>query len=244
MQSQPLINARQPALLLPGLLCDRAVWAGQLAALSADAACVVPSYGALDSIAAMAQAVLRAAPPRFALAGHSMGGRVALEIVRSAPERVARLALLDTGWQARAAGEAGADEERQRHRLVDLAHSGGMRAMGCDWVRGMVHPQRLDDSALIESILAMLERQTPDIFAAQVRALLSRPDSTGVLASISCPTLLICGRQDAWSPLSRHEAMAVCIPGSRLEVIENCGHMSTMERPAQVSAALQRWLRD
>jgi pimeloyl-ACP methyl ester carboxylesterase len=245
MASLPPNHTRKPALLLlPGLMCDRAVWAAQIAALSEDAACLVPSYGALGSIAAMARAVLRVASSRFALAGHSMGGRVALEILRSAPERVTRLALLDTGWQARPTGEAGVAEERQRRSLVDLAHSGGMRAMGREWVRGMVHPERLEDPTLIESILAMLERQTPDTFAAQVRALLSRPDASDVLGAIACPTLLVCGRQDAWSPLARHEAMSARIARSRLEVIESCGHMSTMERPAQVSAVLRQWLHD
>ena len=232
----------KPLLLLPGLMCDRAVWTEQIAALSAKATCVVPDYGRVDSITAMAQAVLRVAPGRFALAGHSMGGRVALEIVRAASERVTHLALLDTGWQARPAGELGEAEARQRQHLVDLAYASGMRAMGREWVRGMVHPERLGDEILIESILAMIERRTPDGFAAQIRALLNRPDAGDVLQTITCPTLVLCGRQDAWSPLARHEAMAGLIHSSRLEVVEDCGHMSTMERPADVSASLHRWL--
>lgn len=236
-------NPRKPTLLLlPGLMCDRAVWAVQVRDLSTDADCMVPSYGALDSIAAMASAVLQAAPPRFALAGHSMGGRVALEIMRGAPERVMRLMLLDTGWQARPDNEAGAAEAQQRRRLVDLAYSGGMRAMGREWVRGMVHPRRLQDIALIEGLLDMIDRQTPATFAAQIRALLDRPDAGDVLPTIACPTMLVCGRQDAWSPLARHEAMAARIPRCQLEVVEDCGHMSTMEQPSQISALMQRWL--
>ncbi|MFI4869124.1 MAG: alpha/beta fold hydrolase [Steroidobacterales bacterium] len=236
-------NRRKPVLLLlPGLMCDRAVWADQVRDLSVDADCRVPGYGALDSIAAMAGAVLRAAPPQFALAGHSMGGRVALEILRGAPQRVTRLMLLDTGWQARPNNESGAAEEQQRRRLVDLAYAGGMRAMGREWVRGMVHPRRLQDTALIERILDMLDRQTPDTFAAQIRALLDRPDAGDVLSSIACPTTLVCGRQDAWSPLARHEAMATQIPRCHMEVVEECGHMSTMEQPSQVSALMRRWL--
>lgn len=232
----------KPALLLlPGLTCDRAVWAEQIAVLSASADCVVPAYGELDSIKSMAQSVLREAPPRFALAAHSMGGRVAFEILRAAPKRVTRLALLDTGYQERAAGDAGEAEARQRQRLVEIALSDGMRAMGREWVRGMVHPERLNDAALIESILAMIERQTPTAFAAQIRALLNRPDASNVLPTIACPTLLLCGRQDTWSPLARHETLVGLIPGSRLEVIEDCGHMSTMEQPARVSAVLHRW---
>ena len=234
--------SRPALLLLPGLMCDRTVWAGQIAALSSSATCVAPDYGAVDSIAAMAQAVLRQAPPHFALAGHSMGGRVALEIIRAAPQRVTRLALLDTGWQARAAGEGGDAEARQRQHLVDVAHASGMRAMGREWVAGMVHPERLGDEGLIETILAMIGRRTPEGFAAQIRALLNRPDATDVLGTIACPTLVLCGRQDTWSPLARHEAMARLIDGSRLEVVENSGHMSSIERPEEVSAALHRWL--
>jgi pimeloyl-ACP methyl ester carboxylesterase len=236
-------NIRKPLLLLlPGLMCDRAVWAEQVRALSMDAHCIVPSYGALDSIADMADAVLHAAPEKFALAGHSMGGRVALEIMRRRPERVTRLMLLDTGWQARPKNEAGVAEAQQRQRLVDLAYADGMRAMGREWVRGMVHPGRLQDTALIEPLLEMLERPAPDTFAAQIRALLDRPDAGDVLPTIACPTTLVCGRQDAWSPLVRHEAMAAQIPRGHLEIVEECGHMSTMEQPSVISALMQRWL--
>ncbi len=240
-----IANSHGPVLLLlPGLMCDQAVWAAQVRDLSIDADCVVPGYGALDSIAAMAGAVLRVAPAQFALAGHSMGGRVALEILRSAPERVTRLMLLDTGWQARPDNEAGAAETEQRRRLVDLAYADGMRAMGREWVQGMVHPRRLQDTALIDRILEMFERQTPASFAAQVRALLHRPDAGDVLPTIACPTTVVCGRQDAWSPLARHEAMATRIPRGHLEVVEDCGHMSPMEQPSQISALMRRWLRD
>jgi pimeloyl-ACP methyl ester carboxylesterase len=229
-------------LLLPGLLCDRDVWLEQIGALSGSVACVVPDYHDLDSIGAMAGQVLAEAPPRFALAGHSMGGRVALEVVRRAPERVSRLALLDTGYLGRPAGEEGEREARGRRYLVELGWERGMRAMGAEWLRGMLHPARVDDRALIAAILAMIERHTPERHAAQIRALLDRPDASDVLPQIRCPTLIACGREDAWSPLARHETMAGLIPGARLEVVEHCGHMSTMEQPAAVTAALQHWL--
>jgi len=229
-------------LLLPGLNCDEDVWAGQIAALGGSHACVVPRYHELDSIVAMAHRVLHDAPPRFALAGHSMGGRVALEVVRTAPERVSHLALLDTGYGARQAGEHGEQEARERSHLVEIARKSGMRAMGAEWVRGMVHPARLADSALIARILAMIERQTPEGHSAQVRALLERPDAGDVLPQIRCPTLIACGREDAWSPLARHQAMAALIPSGQLVVIEHCGHMSTMEQPAAVTAAMRQWL--
>ncbi|WP_432415838.1 alpha/beta fold hydrolase [Chromohalobacter israelensis] len=139
------------------------------------------------------------------------------------------------------AGEAGQRERENRHALLAKARQDGMRAMGGTWLQGMVHPERLDDETLVEAILAMIERKDPDTFAAQIDALLARPDATEQLAGIACPTLLLCGRQDAWSPLERHEEMAGLIPGSRLEVIEEAGHMSPMERPAAVARALDHW---
>jgi pimeloyl-ACP methyl ester carboxylesterase len=119
-----------------------------------------------------------------------------------------------------------------------------MRAMGEEWVQGMVHPDRLSDKALIEDILRMIARKTPAQFAAQIKALLNRPDGEPVLKTIRCPTLVLCGREDSWSPLPRHQQMAKLIPGSRLIAIENCGHMSTMERPEAVTEALRGWLTD
>jgi pimeloyl-ACP methyl ester carboxylesterase len=237
------IDSETPtALLLPGLLCDQAVWAGQIAALGARARCLVADYGELDSLQQMAQAALELAPARFILVGHSMGGRVALEIMRTAGARVSALALLNTGYQARAAGAAGEAEAQARQSLVHLAQGRGMRAMGEVWVRDMVLPQRLADAALIGSILAMVERRTPKVLAAQIRALLARPEAADVLPEIRCPTLLVCGREDSWSPLVRHEAMQRLIGGSRLEVIEDCGHMAPMERPSEVAARLLHWL--
>jgi pimeloyl-ACP methyl ester carboxylesterase len=230
------------ALLLPGLMCDRAVWAEAIAQLSGVADCIVPDYQGADSIEGMARAVLRQAPARFALAGHSMGGRVALEVVRQAAQRVSRLALLDTGYQARPTDEAGAAEVRLRQGLMALATQRGMRCMGREWLRGMVHPQRLEDASLIDPILDMIDRRTAQDFAREVRALLARPDATTVLVGIACPTLLICGRQDSWSPPARHEAMARLIPGSHLELLDQCGHMATLEQPAQVASLLRGWV--
>lgn len=229
-------------VLLPGLLCDDAVWRGQLETLGLVADCIVPSYGELDTLTAMARSVLDStAAPRLALAGHSMGGRVALEIARLAPGRVERLALLDSGIDPIATGSAGEQERARRMALVEIAHSEGMRRMGREWARGMVHPARLD-TPVFEDILAMIERQTPRIFEAQIGALLARPDARGVLAALRCPVLLACGRQDAWSPLSRHEEMHAVCPGSKLVVVEDSGHMSPMEQPQAVAGALVEWL--
>jgi pimeloyl-ACP methyl ester carboxylesterase len=234
--------SRETVLFLPGLMCDRAVWEPQIAALCARYECLVADYGVADSLTAMAQSALEVAPRRFSLAGHSMGGRVALEVMRNAAQRVRRLALLDTGHQARPEAKAGEAEAAKRFRLLDIARSQGMRAMGREWVQGMVHPERLQDEALIESILAMIERKTPAVFAAQIRALLARPSADAVLRAIRCPTLIVCGRQDRWSPLARHEEMAEMVVRSHLAVVEDSGHMVTLERPGPVTAALERWL--
>lgn len=231
-----------PLILLPGLMCDGAVWSGTVAALGRSGPVQIADYGDAESLPAMAERVLRDTPARFALAGHSMGGRVAFEILRRVPGRVAGLALLDTSYLPRAAGEAGLREERERMELVKLARAEGTRRMGERWVQGMVHPERLADRALIEAILAMFARKTAEIFAAQIRALLARPDAGPVLARVSCPTLVLCGREDGWSPPVRHEEMAAAIPGARLVVVEHCGHMAPMERPEAVAAALREWL--
>jgi pimeloyl-ACP methyl ester carboxylesterase len=232
---------RPSVVLLPGLLCDAAVWRAPCQAL-AFADCIVPSFGTLASLTEMARSVLDGvAAPRFSLAGHSMGGRVALEIVRLAPQRVERFALFDSGLDALAAGAAGEQERQNRMALLQLARQHGMRAMGLKWAPAMVHPARRG-SAVFEAILEMIERQTPETFEAQIHALLNRPDGREALQRLSCPTLFACGRQDAWSPLARHEEMHALRPGSRLVVIEDSGHMSPMEQPAAVAKALIDWM--
>ncbi len=230
-------------LLLPGLLCDAAVWASVVPHVEVAAACRIPDYADATSLSEMAARVLADAPPTFALAGHSMGGRVALEIVRRAPERVLRLALLDTGFRARPEGPVGEDEKARRLALLALARDEGMRAMAREWVRPMVHPDRLGDGALIDAILDMFERRTTSEFAGQIEALLARPDAATLLRAVACPALVLSGREDGWSTPSQHEEMAALIPGARLAVVEHCGHMAPMERPREVAAALLAWLR-
>ena len=229
-------------LLLPGLVCDSAVWAPQVQALSPRITCQVVDYGLRHAIADMAQQVLDSAPtPTFALAGHSMGGRVALEVLRLAPERVHHLALLDTGTQPLAGGVAGAKEKAGRKILLEIASQQGMRAMAAQWARPMIHPTR-HGSPLFEAVLDMLERSSAEQFAAQINALLTRPDAGPVLPAITCPTLVLTGREDLWSPPEQHERMAAAIPGAQLCIVEQCGHMSTLEQPEVVTAAFERWL--
>jgi len=229
-------------ILVPGLMCDAAVWEHQATTLQTLTTVEIPDHGMNDSLEGMARSLLARAPARFALAGHSMGGRIAFRVMQLAPERVAGLALMDTAYTPRSAGEAGEQEKAERYALLNKARLEGMRAMGLQWVQKMVHPARLSDKPLIDAILDMIARKTPEIFAAQIKALLERPDSTPLLATIHCPTIVLCGRQDAWSSLPQHEHMAGVIPNSRLVVIEDCGHMSTMERPEEVTEKLVEWL--
>jgi pimeloyl-ACP methyl ester carboxylesterase len=221
--------------LLPGLLCDDFVWRHQKAALSGTGEVRIPEFRRFSSLASMAEHVLEDAPRAFALAGHSMGGRVALEIYRLAPERVERLALLDT-----AAHPAAPGEEDKRQELVDLAKREGMGALAARWLPPMLHPHH---SGLYDELAAMVKRATPESFENQQRALLARPDARPVLLRVDCPALVLCGREDAWSPVRQHEEMTAAIRGARLVVIEECGHMSTVEQPAAVTAALRDWLR-
>jgi pimeloyl-ACP methyl ester carboxylesterase len=230
-------------MLLPGLNCDAAVWAPQVAALKGLANCRIPAWGLRDTLTAMAQQVLDETPTeRFALAGHSMGGRVALEVMRLAPQRVERLALLDTGTHPLAAGEAGEKERAGRMALLKIAQEQGMRVMAQEWAKGMVHPDRIG-GPIFEEVLAMFDRGSAAQYAAQINALLKRPDAAPLLPGITCPTLVLTGRQDAWSGPAQHEAMAAAIPGAQLVIVEDSGHMTTMEQPQAVSAAMAAWLR-
>ncbi|MGW8368597.1 MAG: alpha/beta fold hydrolase [Gammaproteobacteria bacterium] len=229
-------------VLVPGLMCDDTIWRDQVAALSGERDILVPEHGLSDSLGAMAERILDQAPGPFALAGHSMGGRVALEVMARAPERVMRLALLDTGYKGLAAGEAGEREKAGRYRLLEIAQRDGMLAMAKEWASGMVHPSRLTDAPLMDAIHSMIAQESVAKFDAQIRALLTRPDRTALLAELHLPTLVLCGHDDSWSPIARHEEMARLIEGSHLVDVPECGHMSTMEKPEAITTALRDWL--
>jgi pimeloyl-ACP methyl ester carboxylesterase len=229
-------------ILVPGVLCNGTVWEHQAAALAGLADVHIAELAHCDSLGAMGDALLATAPAQFAIAGHSMGGRVALEVLRRAPRRIQGLALLDSGFEPLQAGERGEREAQGRLRMVARARELGMHALGIAWLQGMVLPARLADEMLVDKILTMIEQRTPDYYESQTRAMLTRPDAGDVLASIDYPTLVLCGRQDSWSPLDRHRRMASLIAGSRLAIIEECGHMSTLERPEAVTHELLTWL--
>lgn len=225
--------------LLPGLLCDAQVWAGQQAELTKLAPVVVADFSRESSIEAMAAKVLNEVAGPLIAIGHSMGGRVALEMVRQGKDRIIGLGLLNTGIHTRRDGEV-----EKRAELVRLAYDSGMGALADRWLPGMLDPARKDDQVLLASMKAMVMRATPEQHERQIQALLNRPNPRGHLGNIACPTLALVGRQDQWSPLAQHEEIAALIPGTKLAVIENAGHMAPMERPAETSAALCRWLRD
>ena len=225
-------------MLLPGLVCDREVWAAQEQALAQDCSVyVMPHFYGHRSLGTMARAVLGMAPPRFALAGHSMGGRVAFQIVAEAPERVERLALFSTGVVP-----ASPEEPAKRQPMIDLAREQGMEAFAAAWLPMIVHPDLLREPAFMERLTAMICRATPEIYAEQVGALLTRPDFRPLLPKIACKTLVACGRQDRWSPLAHHQEIAAAIPHAKLAVLEDCAHMATVEQPDAVSALLRAWM--
>ena len=235
------MTQQTPLVLVPGLVCDATVWEHACRPLSARTEVHIAHHGMLDSLGAMAEKVLHEAPPRFAIAGHSMGGRVALEAWRRAPERIAALALLDTGVTPLAAGEAGDREAAGRHELLEIARRQGMAAMASRWVQGMLWKPRLTDAPLVAAVVDMMARSSAEVFAAQIRALLGRPDASALLPQIRCPTLVLCGQEDSWAPAQRHREMAAMIPGSTLVLVPECGHMCTLERPDAVTRALLQW---
>jgi len=226
-----------PLVLLPGLLCDAALWARQVAALSDIADPWVADLTRDESLAGMAQRVLAAAPERFALAGLSMGGYVAQEIMRQSPQRVTRLALLDTSARADTPERAA-----QRRGFIELAQKGQFKGIQPRMLPVYLHPDHLRDKALADAVLAMAARIGKEAYLRQQQAIMSRPDGREDLKRIAVPTLVLCGRQDLATPYELNAEIARLIPGAVFVAIERCGHLSTMEKPAEVSTAMRRWL--
>ena len=230
-----ITKMNKPSLyLLPGLLCSQSVWRHQEEALSDTFEIRIPDYRNCNSMQAMADFVLKDAPGSFFVAGHSMGGRVALQLMLQCPERVSKLALLGTSPYP-----ASSIEHEMRTSWVEMVKEGGMSALHDTWPPLMLHPDRLGDEALVSDMIKMVKNFSPDQFTAEVEALLSRPDYRPILESIQCPTLIICGEQDGLNGISIHEEMLHKIPNAKMEIIENCGHMLMIERPEPVTKAMR-----
>jgi pimeloyl-ACP methyl ester carboxylesterase len=224
-------------VLVPGLACTAALWEPQVAALGALARMTVADHTRHDTMTAIALSILATAPPSFALAGLSMGGYIAQEVVRLAPERVTQLALLDTGSRAddpqRAAG---------RRQLILLAEHEGATKINETLLPMLIHQARLKDAPLVEVIIKMGTDTGVAAFKRQQAAVMGRLDARPFLPTVRCPTLILVGREDALTPVSLSQELASLIPDARLEIIPDCGHLSTLERPEAVSAALRGWL--
>lgn len=222
-------------LLIPGLLCDRFTWEPVLAKLDAD----VADLSTQDSITAMAQDCLDRYPGPLRVAGHSMGARVAMEMAHLAPERIERLVLLDTGIHPLKEGETA-----KRDEIVQFAYDNGMEALAARWLPPMVHEPNQSNADLMQGLTEMVLRKDPDLHARQIKALVNRPDAAAYLSEITCPTLLVVGRQDQWSPVEQHEDMLRLLPDARLEIVENAGHFAPVEQPETVARLVAGFLGD
>ncbi len=227
-----------PLLLLPGMMCDARLFQPQVAAFSATRPVMSAPLSGHDTIEGLASATLAHAPPRFALLGLSMGGIVAMEMARQAPERIDRIALLDTNPLAEPPDRAAAREPQ----IADV-RAGGLRRV----MRDEMKPNYLSDGpnlgAILDLCMAMAETLGPDVFEAQSRALQIRPDQTETLRTLNIPALILCGEDDTLCPISRHELMRDLMPDAELEVIKGAGHLPVLEQPEATNAALTRWLK-
>ncbi|WP_448187557.1 alpha/beta fold hydrolase [Azospirillum sp. sgz301742] len=224
-------------ILLPGMPLDAAMWEHQSDHLAEVAEVRVGDLTEHDSMESLARAILETAPERFALAGLSMGGYVAFEVLRQAPERVVKLALLDTSARADTP-----EQTANRRQAIELTLQGKYRHVVAGSVMRLLHPDHANDRALVDSVYAQAERIGAEAYARQQAAIMGRPDSRPGLDAIRCPTLVLCGRQDAITPPELHVEIAEGIPGARYIPIEDAGHLAPMERPQAVTALLRSWL--
>ena len=222
-------------LFLPGLACDARIYAPQLAAFPDSRA--LDGYGTANSLVDMARIALEQAPESFDLLGHSMGGRVALEVFRLAPKRVRRLALVSTGVHALREGEAA-----KRQALLAIGWNHGFGKLIDEWLPPMVAEANRAKPEIYEPLRKMNTEAGQDVFDAQIHALLNRPEVESLLPQITCPTLVMTGELDAWSGPEQHRQIAAAIPNSELVIVPGAGHMIQLEAPEAVNAAITRWL--
>jgi pimeloyl-ACP methyl ester carboxylesterase len=224
-----------PLLLVPGLACSARLYGPQIEALWPFGPIMVADHRRDDRIDATAASILDDAPPRFALAGLSMGGYIAFAMLRQAPQRIARRALLDTSARADTP-----EQTATRESQIDMAQSGRFAEIQDISVARYLHPDH--QKAFAGAVRSMADDTGPEAFVRQMKAIISRPDSRPMLASIRCPTLVLCGDGDVATPPELSREIADGIPESRLVVVSHCGHLSTLEQPAAVNTALAEWL--
>jgi pimeloyl-ACP methyl ester carboxylesterase len=227
-----------PVVLIPGLLCSPRFYAAQIPVLWRSGPVTVVDHTRDDSMAGIAKRILADAPPRFAVAGHSMGGYIAFEILRQAPDRVARLALLDTSARADTP-----EQTAKRKEQIAQAQAGRFGEVPDALYPNFVHPSRREDAALRATFRAMTEDADADAFVRQLTAIMHRADSLPGLPAIRCPTLVLVGDADVPTPPERAAEIADGIAGAKLVTVPVCGHLSAMEQPEAVTQALEAWLR-
>jgi pimeloyl-ACP methyl ester carboxylesterase len=227
-----------PILFVPGLLCTARLYQEQLAALWTCGPVSVANHTFDDSMQAIARRILASAPPRFMLVGLSMGGYIALQIMRDAPERVARLALLDTNSRPETP-----EQTEARRAQIALVRNGRFAEIPQTLFSRLVHRRHANDAALLQIVTDMAHAVGPDAFVRQLTAIMGRADSRPTLSTIRCPTLVLVGEGDELTPPALAAEIAAGIAGSRLVTVPDCGHVSTLEQPAQVSQALSELLR-
>lgn len=228
-----------PLVFLPGMMCDARLFAPQMKAFSGEREMSVPPLGGFTTVEKLAEMVLMLAPQHFALAGLSFGGIVAMEVIRQAPDRVACLALMDTNPLAETDAV-----KAMREPQIAKAEAGQL----ADVMRDEMKPHYLSEgphrAKILDICMEMAEALGPGIFVSQSRALQTRPDQQDTLRGVTCPTLILCGRDDALCPVHRHELMAELMPHATLHIVENAGHLPTLEQPDETTAALRRWLEE
>lgn len=222
-----------PTVLVPGLLCTPRVYAEQLPALWRLGPITVAVHNRDDSMSAIARRILSTAPPRFALVGLSMGGYVSFEILRQAPERIAKLVLLDTNARSDTP-----EQSAQRRAQMETAREGRLTEVIDMLFPRWVHARRWGDESLRRIVRTMAHEVGADGFVRQQTAIIGRPDSRPGLGAIRCPSLVIVGDGDVLVPAEHAEEMASGIPGAQLVTIRDSGHLSTLEQPAAVTKAI------
>ncbi|MBV9557958.1 MAG: alpha/beta fold hydrolase [Pseudolabrys sp.] len=226
-----------PLILVPGLLCSARLYAPQIAGLWPHGPVMVADHRRDTSIEAIAKRILDNAPPRFALAGLSMGGYIAMNVVRQAPDRVTRLALLDT-----TARPETPEQTEGRNKLIALTQAGKLSEVVNILAPRFLNPAHQKDASLVQVVKEMAADTGPDVFIKQQRAIMGRPDSRPLLKDIRCPTLVLVGDGGVLTPPELSQEIAAGIPGARLVTVTNCGHLSTIEQPAAVNATMSEWL--